>query len=74
MLAHRDPAASEARGVTPDGIRSSTKRRTRSDSDTAQPANFFFSSSLSSAGLALPPVAFMTCPTKKPNSLSLPER
>ena len=39
-----------------------------------QPDNFFFSKSLSCAGLALPPVAFMTWPTKKPNSLSLPER
>ena len=36
--------------------------------------SFFFNSSLSCAGLALPPVAFMTWPTKKPNSLSLPER
>ena len=35
--------------------------------------SFFFSSSLSCAGLALPPVAFMTWPTKKPNSLSLPD-
>ena len=39
-----------------------------------QPASFFFSSSLSCAGLALPRVAFITWPTKKPNSLSLPER
>ena len=39
-----------------------------------QPASFFFSRSLSCAGFALPPVAFMTWPTKKPNSLSLPER
>ena len=40
----------------------------------AHPDSFFFSSSLSCAGLALPPVAFMTWPTKKPKSLSLPER
>src|SRR5262249_40197287 len=39
-----------------------------------QPASFFFKSSLSCAGFALPPVALITWPTKKPNSLSLPER
>lgn len=39
-----------------------------------QPASFFFSSSFSCAGLALPPVAFITWPTKKPRSLSLPAR
>ena len=39
-----------------------------------QPANFFFRSSSSCADFTLPPVAFMTWPTKKPNSLSLPER
>ncbi len=38
------------------------------------PASFFFKSSLSSAGLALPPLAFITWPTKKPNSFSLPAR
>jgi len=37
-------------------------------------SNLAFSRSLTCAGLALPPVAFMTWPTKKPNSLSLPER
>ena len=40
----------------------------------AQPPSFFFSSSLSRAGLALPAVAFITWPTKNPNSLSLPAR
>ena len=38
------------------------------------PASFALRSSLSCAGFALPPVAFITWPTKNPNSLSLPER
>lgn len=37
-------------------------------------ASFFFSRSFSWAGLALPPLSFITWPTKKPNSLSLPLR
>src|SRR3546814_4380200 len=44
------------------------------DAAADQPASFFFSSSLTAAGLALPPEAFMVWPTKNPNSLSLPER
>src|SRR5581483_6066617 len=40
----------------------------------AYPGSFFFSSSFSCAGFAFPPVAFMTWPTKNPNSLSLPAR
>ena len=36
--------------------------------------SFFFSSSFTSAGLAFPLLAFITWPTKKPNSLSLPLR
>src|SRR5688572_1039823 len=39
-----------------------------------QPDSFFFNNSFTCAGFALPPVTFITCPTKKPNSLSLPER
>ena len=39
-----------------------------------QPPSFFFNSSFSCAGFALPAVAFITWPTKKPNSLSLPAR
>jgi hypothetical protein len=39
-----------------------------------QPPSFFLSSSFSWAGFALPPVAFITWPTKKPKSLSLPAR
>lgn len=38
------------------------------------PPNLALRSSLSCAGFALPEVAFITCPTKKPNSLSLPAR
>ena len=38
------------------------------------PASIFFSSSFTCAGFALPAVAFITCPTKNPNSLSLPAR
>jgi len=55
-------------------------RATAAATATAQRAarsyacNFFFSNSLSCAGFAFPAVAFMTCPTKKPNSLSLPPR
>src|SRR5690606_4474763 len=37
-------------------------------------ASLRFSSSFTCPGLALPPVAFITWPTKNPNSLSLPER
>ncbi|ABQ66964.1 hypothetical protein Swit_0596 [Rhizorhabdus wittichii RW1] len=36
--------------------------------------NVFLSSSLTTPGLALPPIAFIVWPTKKPNSLSLPPR
>ena len=39
---------------------------------TPQPPSLRLSSSFSCAGLALPWVAFITWPTKKPNSLSLP--
>ena len=39
-----------------------------------QPESFFFSSSLTCAGLALPLEAFITWPTKKPSNLSLPAR
>src|SRR6267154_1082971 len=46
------------------------RRRDRSP----QPPSFRRSSSFSCAGLALPAVAFMTWPTKNPNSLSLPAR
>ncbi len=38
------------------------------------PSNLAFSSSLSCAGFARPWVAFITWPTKNPNSLSLPAR
>ena len=38
------------------------------------PLNFFFKISFSIAGFALPPVDFITWPTKKPNNLSLPDR
>ena len=38
------------------------------------PDSFFFRSSFNSFGLALPFVAFMTCPTKKPKSFSFPCR
>jgi hypothetical protein len=41
---------------------------------TSYPCSFFFSNSLSCAGFAFPWVAFITCPTKNPNSLSLPAR
>src|SRR5688572_774638 len=44
-----------------------------SQADQAPPS-LRFRSSLSWAGFALPWVAFITCPTKKPNSLSLPLR
>ena len=37
------------------------------------PPSLALSSSLSCAGFALPPVAFITWPTKKPNNLSLPD-
>jgi hypothetical protein len=37
-----------------------------------QPFNFSVSKSLTCCGLALPWDSFITCPTKKPNSLSLP--
>ncbi len=68
------PAARHGRGSR---CRSRTKRRTgprsvaRSHS-TRHSFPPFFQRSLSCAGFALPPVAFMTWPTKKPNSLSLP--
>ena len=45
--------------------------------DTARPGSarsFAFSTSFTRAGLPLPCMAFITWPTKKPNSLSLPER
>ncbi len=38
------------------------------------PESIFFSSSFSCAGFALPAVAFIAWPTKKPNSFSLPAR
>ena len=38
------------------------------------PASMRFNSSFTCAGFAFPPVAFITWPTKKPKSLSLPER
>ena len=34
--------------------------------------NFSATSSLTTCGFAFPPVAFNTCPTKKPNSFVLP--
>ncbi len=40
----------------------------------AQPCNLALSRSLTTAGLAWPLEAFITWPTKKPNSLSLPPR
>src|SRR3546814_14002579 len=40
----------------------------------AQPSSFRFRIWLTSAGLALPPVAFIVWPMKKPKSLSLPPR
>src|SRR5512137_2365901 len=36
------------------------------------PSSFFFKSSLTNCGLAFPWVAFMTWPTKKPNTFSFP--
>ena len=45
-----------------------------SRSSWSQPSSRCFSSSLTIAGLALPCVAFITWPTKKPKSLSLPPR
>jgi len=78
IIAEKGSQARDIRTACPRmGCRSRTKRRTRSVSLTSrayQPASFFLRSSLSCAGFALPPVAFITCPTKKPNSLSLPER
>lgn len=46
----------------------------RERSRVAHPRNFFLSSSLTWAGLALPWLSFITWPTKKPNNLSLPLR
>ena len=43
-------------------------------SPTDYPASSSFSRWLTSAGLALPRLAFITWPTKKPNSRSLPPR
>ncbi len=34
----------------------------------------FLSNSFTTPGFALPAIAFIVCPTKKPNSLSLPPR
>ena len=36
--------------------------------------SFFFRSAFTCCGLALPPVFFITCPTKKPNRAVLPAR
>src|SRR5437867_2940459 len=38
------------------------------------PASFLFSNSFTFPGFALPPEAFITCPTKNPNTCSLPLR
>jgi hypothetical protein len=46
----------------------------RTDHDHAQLWSFFFKSSLTTPGFALPPVAFIVWPTKNPNSASLPPR
>src|SRR6516225_9544148 len=40
----------------------------------SQVASSFFRISLTILGFALPPIAFITCPTKNPNSLSRPLR
>ena len=44
------------------------------DSFQEEVPSFFLSNSFTCCGLALPWVAFITWPTKKANSLSLPER
>ena len=72
MLARLDPAAGQPHPVT--AHRGALEQEAPQAVGFSHAASFFFSRSLSSAGLALPPVAFMVWPTKKPKSLSLPER
>jgi len=43
-------------------------RVTRRQDPQLHPASFLFSSSFTLAGFALPPDAFITCPTKNPNT------
>jgi hypothetical protein len=49
-------------------------RDARGPSEELQPFNFAFNSSLTTFGFAFPFEAFITCPTKKPNNVSLPDR
>ena len=74
MLDRRAPARVEPHQVAADretleqeAVQQVARRR-------HEPESIFFSNSFSWAGFALPAVAFITWPTKKPNSLSLPAR